>query len=124
MTGEQLAITVLQTQKRQRISQTVMSGCFVLAVLGSTEPVGPGGTHAARYFPELWNRTLLTYELLRCHFMRLMVLFRFGCRRIDHLRHQMFECGGGIAASAGVNRRRLNNRAAWRDKPVKTLTLW
>ena len=42
---------------------------------------------------------------------------------IDHLCEQMFERCSGVGAPAGVNRRGLNNCAAWSHEPVKALSL-
>jgi hypothetical protein len=42
---------------------------------------------------------------------------------IHHGRYQVFEGGGRVAASAGMNWRSLNDCAAWRNEPVKTLAL-
>ena len=46
-----------------------------------------------------------------------------GSIRIDHRRDEMLEGGGGVAATAGVHRRGLDDCAARSDEPVKTLTL-
>src|ERR1700754_2385676 len=43
--------------------------------------------------------------------------------RVHHRRDKVFERGGGVAATAGVDRRGLNNCAARSNEPVKTFTL-
>lgn len=74
------------------------------------------------YFQSCGTALFLRLTYGDVNFMRLVVLFRFGC--IDHLRYQMFERLLRIAAPAGVNGRSLNDGAAWCDEPVKTLALW
>lgn len=104
MTGEQLAISCREDAETPTNFSDCYVGMFLFSRSWNHRPGWARRNACRALFPELWNRTPFTHDLLRCHFMRLMVLFRFGCRRIDHLRYKMFECGGGISTSAGVNR--------------------